>query len=286
MNPALFKRYFLSIFVAYNVVVLAIGIISLSQGTEYRSWLGATVGALQVVFFFGMLYVRKPARTSRLLVGISLVILGATIYSLYESLNFASGSGNDPVPGFAFITLFGWIGYLIWYSELERPDNKILKVGNKLPEFLLEKTDKTVVNVKKYRETPTIYLFYRGNWCPICMGQIDEIYKNKEKFHEKGARVIFISPQKHSKSARLAAKFNTDFDFMVDVNNKAAKKLNILHQGAVPFGFEVLGFEADAAYPTVIITDRKGKIVFVHDENNYRNRPEVSELLSALENTI
>lgn len=284
MNPALFKRYFLSFFVAYNAVVLIVAIAKLVENPDHYSWLGAASAALQVVLFFGMLYLRKPARTSRLLIGISMVILASTIYAMYVSLNFEGGSGNDPVPGFAFITLFGWIAYLVWYSELERPANKLLKIGNKLPEFLLQTTEGTTVNTKKYREAPTIYLFYRGNWCPICMGQIDEIYKNKEKFSEAGAKVVFISPQKHNKSAKLAAKFEADFDFMVDVDNKAAKKLNILHQGAVPFGFEVLGFEADAAYPTVIITDRKGKITYLHVENNYRNRPEISELLKALEN--
>lgn len=280
MQPALFKRYFLSAFVAYNVVLASIGMFLLITKQGNPSWLGVTIAALQVAIFFGSLYIRKPARTSRLLFGITLIIIGFTIHSVYESMNFKDG--NDPTPGFAFITCFGWIAYLLWYSELERKTSKLLKVGNKLPDLLFENTDKTTVSTKSYHGNPTLYLFYRGNWCPLCVGQIDELYKNKEKFKERGMNMVFISPQAHSKSAKLAARMNEGFHFLADVGNKAATKLGILQKGAVPFGFEVLGFEADAPYPTVIITDAKGKIIYLHDENNYRMRPEVSELLNAI----
>lgn len=282
MQPALFKRYFLTAFVAYNAVIMAVASYMVISKTGSQSWLGVMVAALQVVLFFGSLYLRKPARTTRLLGGITLIIIGFTVYAAYKSMNYEGG--NDSTPGFAFITCFGWITYLLWYSELERESSKLLKKGNKLPELLFQRPDASYVNSKDYHGAPTMYLFYRGNWCPICTGQIDEIYKNREKFKEKGMNVAFISPQKHSKSAKLAAKFNTDFDFLVDVDNKVATKLDILHKGAVPFGFEILGFKADAPYPTVIITNEKGKIIYLHDGNNYRIRPEVSELLNAVDN--
>lgn len=281
MKPALFKRYFLSLFVAYNVVIFIVAAYLVLSRQGNQSWLGVLLAAFQVVLFFGSLYLRRPARTSKLLGGMTMIIIGSTVYAAYESMNYG---GSDPTPGFAFITCFGWISYLLWYSELEREPSKLLKKGNKLPELLFQKTDGSTINTKAYNGSPTMYLFYRGNWCPICMGQIDEIYKNREKFKEKGLKVVFVSPQKHTKSAKLAARFNAEFDFLVDVDNKSAKKLGILHEGAVPLGFEVLGFEADAPYPTVIITDAKGKITYLHDENNYRLRPELSELLMANEN--
>ena len=43
-----------------------------------------------------------------------------------------------------------------------------------------------------------------------------------------------------------------------------------------------MSFKADAPFPTVIIVDSKGKIIYLNEAENYRVRPGADELLSVL----
>ena len=77
--------------------------------------------------------------------------------------------------------------------------------------------------------------------------------------------------------------FNVGFHFLTDKNNSAAKQLGILDKGALPLGFQLLRYDSDVVMPTVIITDKSGKIIFVDLTDNYRVRPEPETFLKILD---
>ena len=47
-------------------------------------------------------------------------------------------------------------------------------------------------------------------------------------------------------------------------------------------GMQMLGYDDDTVLPTVIITGRDGKIVWTHETDNYRIRPEPQIYLDVL----
>lgn len=47
-------------------------------------------------------------------------------------------------------------------------------------------------------------------------------------------------------------------------------------------GMQMLGYDSDTVLPTVIITDKDGRIVWTHETDNYRVRPEPDTYLEVL----
>jgi hypothetical protein len=50
----------------------------------------------------------------------------------------------------------------------------------------------------------------------------------------------------------------------------------------LPMGMQVLGYDSETVLPTVIITDKGGRILWVHETDNYRIRPEPEVYLAVL----
>ena len=122
-------------------------------------------------------------------------------------------------------------------------------------------------------------MFYRGNWCPLCMAQIKEIAQDYKNLEAKGIQTVLISPQPHRHTKHLAKKFDVGFQFLVDKNNAVARQLNIIAKNGLPTGFQVLGYDSDTVMPTIILTDEGGKIIHSDLTSNYRVRPEPKDLL-------
>jgi len=143
--------------------------------------------------------------------------------------------------------------------------------------------DDDLVSSFSFRGQPHIMVFYRGNWCPFCVAQFEELASAYTEIEERGARVVMISSQTANKSRQLAEKHNIPIRFMVDPNNAAARQLGISRENSLPFGFQLLGYNSEAALPSVVITDAGGKILFTDLTDNYRHRPEPEKLLKVLD---
>jgi peroxiredoxin len=274
------KSWFLTSLVTYSVVVTMVGVIMLATGRgESSIWIAVTIAAAQVAFYFAWLYLAQVPRTSPGLMGFSMGVFVATMYSVYASYSLQMAS---VAPLLAFIALSGWLGYVAWYSDLGDRSKDKIKLGKKLPNIPLQDYEGKSLNSDDWIGEKRLVIFYRGNWCPICTAQVNELRKFDKQFKELGLKVTLISPQSHEKSRRHAKKVGMDYDFLVDADNEAAKKLGILHTSGVPKGFEVLGFDSDVPKPTTFVLDEKGKVVFADLTTNYRVRPRPEDILAAI----
>ena len=61
-----------------------------------------------------------------------------------------------------------------------------------------------------------------------------------------------------------------------------ARTLGIENPNGLPMGMQVLGYDSETVLPTVIITGRDGKIIWTHETDNYRVRPEPDVFLDVL----
>ncbi|WP_109299933.1 peroxiredoxin [Aquimarina sp. AU474] len=276
-----FKSIFISIFPVIALYFVIDSVIHLiNHGVSYR-YIGRLIIAITIVSFFGLLFLKPIARTDANLKAYTLPIGIGFILSLI----FGGIIENDVNGSLPSIGLFlGWVLYIKWYSKFEdRKSNKHLAIGKSLPEFTLEDSEKNKVSTSKFIGNPSIFLFYRGNWCPLCMAQIKEIASQYKELEQRKVSMIFISPQPHGHTKSLAKKFDLNFNFLVDHDNKVAKQLDIFSKNGLPMGFQTLGYDSDTVLPTVIITDATGKIIFTDLTNNYRVRPEPEEFLKILD---
>jgi len=233
-----------------------------------------------VTRFFAFLFISPVARTNKFLWRHSIIIiLGMVISCLsynYDQMN------KDSFYSSLFIAS-GWYLYVNWYSVFTYRDRTLLKPGNILPDFELENSEKNKIQSYSFIGSPTIFMFYRGNWCPLCMAQIKEVVKQYKALESRGVKTVLISPQPHRHTKSLAKKFEVNFHFLVDAKNKTAKQLGLLSKNGLPAGLQTLGYSSDTVLPTVLITDSNGKLVFVNLTDNYRIRPEPGTFIKVVD---
>jgi len=276
----LLKSYFITALTTYSLVVTAIGVYNLNLGTHFGIWVSVTASAAQIGVYFARLYLAHVPRTTPGLAGFSVGIFAATMYSVYTSYSAQIAS---PAPLLALVSLAGWLGYVSWYSELGDRSKDKVKLGKRLPKILLENYDGIEMSSDDWRGEKRLVIFYRGNWCPICTAQVIELTNFEREFEALGVKITLVSPQSHEKSRKHANQVGMKFDFLVDVNNRAAKTLGILQTDGVPKGFEILGFEADVPKPTTFIINETGKVIYADLTTNYRLRPKPEDMLKVLQ---
>lgn len=280
MNNIL-KSIFISVFPVIALYSTIDSIIYLINHGIFYPYIGRLIISFTIATFFIMLFIKPIARTDANLKMHTLPITIGLLINLVFG-GFMEHNINDSLPA---IGLFlGWVIYIKWYSAFaNRAVNTIIKVGNQLPELELQDSEKNKINTSKFIGNPSIFLFYRGNWCPLCMAQIQEIATQYKELEKRNVNMVFISPQSHRHTKSLAKKFGLNFNYLVDPKNKVAKQLQIFSKNGLPMGFQVLGYDSDTVMPTVIITNRDGKIVFADLTNNYRVRPEPETFFKILD---
>lgn len=92
-----------------------------------------------------------------------------------------------------------------------------------------------------------------------------------------------VSPQPLDETRALAERFGVTFRYLADPAASAAASLGIRHDGGVPPGVTQLGYEADTVFPTVIVIDESGTVVFSDQTDDYRVRPEPALFIAALD---
>ena len=173
----------------------------------------------------------------------------------------------------------GLLLYIFWYSRLGRKENASLETGKKLPSFQLKTSAGAAWSSVDLNQHPALILFFRGNWCPLCMAQIKEVAASYQALEKLGVSVFLVSPQPEKHTQALAKKFNVNYHFMIDEQNQAATTLGIDAKHGTPKGMEVLGYDSDTVLPTAILTDQNGLILFTDQTDNYRVRPDPDTFL-------
>ncbi len=264
-NP---KRYFIIFSMAYWLALVLHGLYYwvITGAMDY----GVLASGIVPLGFFGYhLLTRNTPRTSPHLYVITVVLVGAIAWSwllVYQFglVNVLINAGS----------LFIWLVYLYWYSRFPRTGPALLDTGRKLPALSFVGPDgkeyRTDRSAGKYR----LLLFYRGNWCPFCVAQVRELAMQYRELEELGVELLFISPQPHDKTRKLADSLGINARFLRDIQNAMARKLGLIDNGGVPLGFELLGYEPDTVRPAVILTDENGIILYSYLSDNYRIRPE------------
>lgn len=272
----------LFIFPAFIVLALivVVSIVMAAVSTEERmAWIGAMLAALPLPLLFGLLTVRPSPRTSENLPMLAFIGAAGVMLAFWEQF-IEANSGWAPTVTAGFAALL-FLVYLTWYSRFGRFESAELMVGSKLPSFTLKDTAGKTFESASLAGAPAVVLFFRGNWCPLCMAQIGEIAGKYQEMASMGINVVLISPQSENHSRELAARYDVPFIVLVDEGNEVAESLGIAVSNGVPLGVSG-GYDPDTVLPTVIVTSESGTILFSDQTDNYRVRPEPDIFLAIL----
>lgn len=254
------KRYFIVPLVLGNVALLTVGVIT--------GWWGVAVTAAGQMLLFALIGMKRW-RNLNAAPGLVLAGVGVAI-----SLTQGVGAIVLSLAGFGLLLI-----YVLWYSKNGRTPSPLLKVGSALPVLSFTDLDGDSVSSASWSGTPTILLFYRGTWCPLCNVQVRELAEGYRDIAALGAQVVLVSPQPAEESAKLAARFDAPMRFLVDEDNAAARVLGIQHPGGAPIG---IAPEVESVLPTAVVLDADGVIRLAHETDNYRFRPDPALFLESL----
>lgn len=247
---------------------------------ERLAWAGSLLATGSFLGFFAWLMRGKAARTSGELRAIVVLTGVGAAMALFAALR-----GGPLLPlGYALVIGFdGCIAYVYWYSRFRDRDRTTLAVGNALPAFTLKTADGHLIDSASLHGKVTLLLFYRGNWCPLCMAQIQEIAARYRELAQRGVQVLLVSPQPQDHSKALSARFDAPMQFLVDEGNAAAMALGIAAPDGLPMGLQAMGYNSDTVLPTVLLIDRDGRIAWNHLTDNYRLRPEPDTFIAVID---
>ena len=181
------------------------------------------------------------------------------------------------------------VAYVTESGILEKAKN----VGDKAPDFTLPNAVEKSVTLSELLKTgPVAMVWHRGEWCPYCNIQLEDIQQHMAEFKVLGAHVVAISPQMADRSFSMRDRLNLEFHVLSDVGNKAAHAYGVayktpdyivkhltsftdLHKGN---GDESDVLPLGAAY--VIAQD--GTISYAYLNGDYRKRVETTTLLEEI----
>ena len=250
------------------------------------AWFGAfSASAALPVYFAIFVAVGGAARTSPRLPVLQLVAVAGVVLAAYGAFdNNVSGPGVALAPlAAALLGLLVLEWYVFVYSKYRRKASRFIVRGASLPEVVFETLDGEPVTSLDFPGSKTLIVFFRGNWCPLCMAQLRELRVRADRLAAASVQVRFVSNQSVEKSRQLARTLNLPdhFDILHDRDLRAARALAIADVGGTPPGMR--DYPADTVMATVIALDAGGSVIFGDETDNYRVRPHPDDFIPVFE---
>ena len=143
-------------------------------------------------------------------------------------------------------------------------------VGEKVPYFELPDQQGYPWSLSGELEIgPVVLVFYMGDWCSYCNGQLASYARRFGEFEGRGAQVAGVSVDPPENNARLVGKLRLPFPLLSDPRGELIKRLGLWDEEGV-------------AKPSILVLDRTGGIRYLYSGNDFADRPDDGEVFAAL----
>ena len=169
------------------------------------------------------------------------------------------------------------------------------KAGAKAPSFELpDHNGKPVSSASLLAKGRLVLFFIRGRWCPFCVGQMEAMNYIAAEIEAAGASLVAVSPQTEKQAFFMRDQHKLAFPILVDAHNQLARQFGLVYrvpeeqQGLYRSTFVNLPFvNGDSSWelpiPATFVIEGAGAILFASANEDYTDRPEPLEILSALD---
>jgi len=166
--------------------------------------------------------------------------------------------------------------------------------GTAMPDAVVRDAKGNETTLKKLTEgKPTVLVFFRGGWCPICTRHTGQLIQAYPQIKAKGAQLVAVSPDSPKSTEENQTKNSIPFPVYSDSDLTAAKAFGLAFQvdGATVEKYKGFGIDLVAAsgethhslpIPAVYIVDANGQVIYAHGDPNYRERLDPAVILKNL----
>ena len=171
---------------------------------------------------------------------------------------------------------------------------KLLGVGAKVSAFKLEDQNRKLVSsADLLSQGRLVICFFRGRWCPFCVGQLEAMSLLAPQIEQIGASLVAISPQTVQQSYFMVDQHKLRFPLLSDAGNQVARQFGLVYrvpddqQAIYRRAFVNLPFaNGDDSWelpiPATFIIDHDNSILYASADEDYTQRPEPQEILQQL----
>lgn len=146
-----------------------------------------------------------------------------------------------------------------------------LSVGDVAPSFELpDQQDHPWSLSGQLEVSPVALIFYRGDWCPYCNGQLAAYARKYNEFERRGTQPAAISVDPPVNNARMVGKLRIPFPLLSDPKGEVARAYGLWNE------------KENVAVPAVVIINRAGEVTYLHAGSDPADRPTDGEVFAAL----
>ena len=127
----------------------------------------------------------------------------------------------------ALFFLFHTNSYAQDYATSAEKVNPVL-ISSTIPDVSVKNTDGKNLNLRDLvKEQPTIFVFYRGGWCPYCNSHLADLKTIEEDLSKEGYKVYAISADRPELLKQTMTKNELTYTLLSDAPMTAAKAFGI-----------------------------------------------------------
>lgn len=173
-----------------------------------------------------------------------------------------------------------------------------LPEGASAPDFTgIDQNGNEVTLQDQLNEGPVVMMFYRGQWCPVCNQHLETLQDSLSYIEERGANVLAVSPEKQERLNETVEKTGAEFTVLWDQNETIMEEYGVAFEPPES-EVETYNIKLDAnlqeahggdqeqvrlPIPATYIIDADGEILYVHHDEDYKNRAGVEDILNELD---
>ena len=167
-----------------------------------------------------------------------------------------------------------------------------LKVGDKAPDFMAKDHAGNMISLKKMTEKgKVVVMFYRGAWCPFCKKYMSQLEQSLPEFSAKNTTVIAITPETDESINKAIDKTKATFSVIYDKDRSIMKNWKVAYSMSDDMKTKYKGYGLDLEkqqgdwmlpVPATYVVGKDGKIEYVHFDENYQKRAEITDILKVL----
>lgn len=135
-----------------------------------------------------------------------------------------------------------------------------------------------------------VLCFFRGRWCPFCVGQLEALNQVVPQIEQAEATLVAVSPQTVQQSFFMADQHKLRFPLLSDSGNQLARRFGLAYrvpeyqQSVFRRAFINLPFaNGDQSWelpiPATYIIDRDRTVLYASVDPDYTERAEPAEVL-------
>lgn len=155
--------------------------------------------------------------------------------------------------------------------------------GMDVPDVNVAAIDGTVVNVKALSQAPTVFIFYRGGWCPFCNVQMGQLQAIEGELKALGYQVVAMSPDDAAGLRASVAKHTLSYTLLSDTGLSAASRFGVAFAVDAPMSLALRAMapQHDALPVPAVFVVRDGVVQFSYVNPNFKVRLSPELLLAA-----